>query len=192
MVTVGIIALQGAVREHARAVEALGAVVRLVRHPAELAGLDALILPGGESTAMARLARPVGLFPAAREAVEAGVPVLATCAGLILLADDVADPGALTGFPTVGGLSVTVRRNAFGGQLHSGVADLRLADGAPARGVFIRAPRIEAVGPGVEVLARLGEEPVAVRQGALIGCTFHPELTDDDSFHRLLLEGARP
>ena len=192
MVTVGIIALQGAVREHARAVEALGAVVRLVRHPAELAGLDALILPGGESTAMARLARPVGLFPAVRAAVEAGLPVLATCAGLILLADDVADPGALTGFPTVGGLSVTVRRNAFGGQLHSGVADLRLADGAPARGVFIRAPRIEAVGPGVEVLARLGEEPVAVRQGGLIGCTLHPELSGDLSYHRLLLAGTRP
>ncbi|MHA6525962.1 pyridoxal 5'-phosphate synthase glutaminase subunit PdxT [Tessaracoccus sp. G1721] len=213
--TVGILALQGAVREHAAVLERLGRRVSLVRRPDDLVGLEGLVLPGGESTAIARLARPTGLLSAIRDRADGGLPVFGTCAGLILLADEVADPAALTGLPTIGGLNVTVRRNAFGAQLASGEADVELtaaALGAGAavaagrgrldspsvpggahprmRGVFIRAPRIERVGAGVEVLATRGDEPVAVRQGAVVACTFHPELVPDPTLHHLWLGGV--
>lgn len=207
--SVGILALQGAVREHAAVLESLGRRVRLVRRPEDLVGLEALVLPGGESTAIARLARSVGLLGAIRDLVDDGLPVLGTCAGLILLADEVADPAALAGLPTIGGLNVTVRRNAFGAQLASGEAEVSLvgrtassgeepsgatlssgADGPTMRGVFIRAPRIERVGAGVEVVAARGDEPVAVRQGAVVACTFHPELVPDPTLHRLWLGGV--
>jgi len=217
-VTVGILALQGAVREHAAVLERLGRRVSLVRRPEDLEGLQGLVLPGGESTAIARLARPSGLLTAIRDRADDGLPVFGTCAGLILLADDVSDPAALAGLPTIGGLNVTVRRNAFGAQLASGEADVELtpaAAGAPSdvaagharlgppsgspagagahrrmRGVFIRAPRIERVGAGVEVMATRGDEPVAVRQGAVVACTFHPELVPDPTLHRLWLGGV--
>ena len=217
--TVGILALQGAVREHAAVLEQLGRRVSLVRRPEDLAGLQGLVLPGGESTAIARLARPSGLLTAIRDRADDGLPVFGTCAGLILLADDVSDPAALAGLPTIGGLNVTVRRNAFGAQLASGEADVELtpaAAGAPSsgaasgharlgppsgspagaganrrmRGVFIRAPRIERVGAGVELMATRGDEPVAVRQGAVVACTFHPELVPDPTLHRLWLDGV--
>ena len=191
--TVGVLALQGAVREHAAVLRALGREVCLVRRPADLVGLEGLVLPGGESTAIARLARPSGLLTAIRDRMDEGLPVFGTCAGLILLADDVADPAALAGLPTIGGLNVTVRRNAFGAQLASGEAEVALpGQGAPSsmRGVFIRAPRIERVGAGVEVLATRGDEPVAVRQGAVVACTFHPELVPDPTLHRLWLGGV--
>ena len=135
--TVGILALQGAVREHAAVLEQLGRWVSLVRRPEDLAGLQGLVLPGGESTAIARLARPSGLLTAIRDRADDGLPVFGTCAGLILLADDVSDPAALAGLPTIGGLNVTVRRNAFGAQLASGEADVELtpaAAGAPSSG----------------------------------------------------------
>lgn len=206
---VGILALQGAVREHAAVLRLLGHEVRPVRGPADLAGVDGLVLPGGESTAIARLARPSGLLTEIRSRIDGGLPVFGTCAGLILLADDVADPAALAGLPTIGGLNVTVRRNAFGAQLASGEAEVGLvggsassgdalagrspssgADGPTMRGVFIRAPRIERVGAGVEVVAVRGDEPVAVRQGAVVACTFHPELVPDPTLHRLWLGGV--
>lgn len=206
---VGILALQGAVREHAAVLRLLGHEVRPVRGPADLAGVDGLVLPGGESTAIARLARPSGLLTEIRSRIDGGLPVFGTCAGLILLADDVADPAALAGLPTIGGLNVTVRRNAFGAQLASGEAEVNLVGGSAApgdpstggtpssdgagptmRGVFIRAPRIERVGAGVEVVAVRGDEPVAVRQGAVVACTFHPELVPDPALHRLWLGGV--
>ncbi|MHA6512719.1 pyridoxal 5'-phosphate synthase glutaminase subunit PdxT [Tessaracoccus sp. Z1128] len=203
--TVGILALQGAVREHAAVLESLGRSVRPVRKPDDLVGLEALVLPGGESTAIARLASPSGLLTAIRGFVDRGLPVFGTCAGLILLADDVADPAALAGYATIGGLNVTVRRNAFGAQLASGEAEVSLVGpaarpsdpregAAPSsgtmQGVFIRAPRIERVGAGVEVIAVRGDEPVAVRQGSVVACTFHPELVPDPTLHRLWLGGV--
>ncbi|CAL8975295.1 Pyridoxal 5'-phosphate synthase subunit PdxT [Tessaracoccus sp. O5.2] len=207
MVTVGVLALQGAVREHEAVLAGLGCHTRRVRRTDDLDGLAGLVIPGGESTAIARLARGSGLLGAVRARIDAGMPALGTCAGLILLADEVADPAALAGLPTVGGLDVTVRRNAFGGQLASGEWDVdltvsattdgQLASGTGAdptdgrmRGVFIRAPRIERVGPGVEVLAVRDGEPVAVRQGPVVACTFHPELVPDATLHRLWLAGA--
>lgn len=198
MVTVGVLALQGAVREHEALLHGLGVRTRRIRRPEELAGLAGLVIPGGESTAIARLARPTGLLAEVRALIDGGLPVLGTCAGLILLADEVADPAALAGLPTVGGLDVTVRRNAFGAQLASGEAVVDLTEAGSRdeetvstpgrmRGVFIRAPRIERVGAGVRVLAVRGDEPVAVRQGAVVACTFHPELIPDDTLHRLWL-----
>ncbi|MFD0866166.1 pyridoxal 5'-phosphate synthase glutaminase subunit PdxT, partial [Tessaracoccus lubricantis] len=156
--------------------------------PSDLEGVRALVLPGGESTAIARLARPSGLLGAIRERIDGGLPVLGTCAGLILLAERVADPEALSGLPTIGGLDVTVRRNAYGAQLASGVADIEFADGTMGRGVFIRAPRIERTGQGVAVVAARMGEPVAVRQGNVLAAAYHPELAGDAFLHALLLD----
>ena len=186
-VQVGVLALQGAFREHLAVLARLGVPAQPVRRPAELDEVDALVLPGGESTAMARIAAPSGLLDRVRDRVDAGMPALGTCAGLILLADRVLDPAALAGFATVGGLDVVVRRNAYGAQLHSGEREVRLTDGGAMRGVFIRAPRVEQTGPQVEVLARLDDTPVVVRQGGLIGCAFHPELAGDARLHDLLV-----
>ncbi|HIY67687.1 MAG TPA: pyridoxal 5'-phosphate synthase glutaminase subunit PdxT [Candidatus Agrococcus pullicola] len=191
---VGILALQGAVAEHERLLTGLGASVAPVRRPAQLDGLSALVIPGGESTAIAWLAASTGLLPAVRERVDAGLAVLGTCAGLILLADRVLDADALAGFDRVGGLDVTVRRNGYGGQLESFEADTELSvDGAPGdrmRAAFIRAPIIEDVGPGVETIARHEGQPIAVRQGRLVAATFHPEITGEDRLHRLFLDLA--
>lgn len=195
MTTVGVVALQGAVSEHVAMLTALGATVREVRTPEGLAGVDALVLPGGESTAMVRAAAKVGLFEEIRERRRAGMPILGTCAGLVLLAERVQDGEALAGFPTIGGLDITARRNAFGGQLASFTADLAVTGlaGPAFPAVFIRAPQVIDVGDQVEVLARTAPDGpvVAVRQGTLLATSFHPELTQDDRLHRLFLDSCR-
>jgi pyridoxal 5'-phosphate synthase pdxT subunit len=175
---VGVLALQGGFEAHSRALEELGARTRIVRVPADLDGLDGLVIPGGESTTMTlgiereRLAEPL------REFVRSGRPTLGTCAGLIMLDRD-----------HLGLLDVSVRRNAFGRQLSSFEADLEF-DGEPLHAVFIRAPWVEQAGDDVEVLAEVDGHPVAVRQGNVLAVAFHPELTDERRLHRWLLEHA--
>jgi len=185
---VGVLAVQGAVAEHERALERVGATPRRVRTAGQLDGVDALVVPGGESTTLRRVGGDSGLLDAVRTRVRDGLPVLGTCAGLIALADEIAD-----GDPTlVGGLDVTVRRNAYGRQTASfeGAVETDLGDG-PMHGVFIRAPRIERVGPGARVVARHAGEPVAVVQGDVLGTAFHPELSDDDRMHAWIADRAR-
>lgn len=184
---VGVLALQGGVREHSTLLTELGAQVRLVRQPRDLGGLDALVLPGGESSVMDRLARLFGLFEPLRTAIADGLPTLGTCAGLVLLAGEVADPAPAQQSLDV--LDVTVRRNAFGPQVSSEEVMLPTALG-DVRAAFIRAPEITRTGPGVEVLARHQGAVVAVMSGATIGISFHPELTGDPTFHRALLATA--
>ncbi|UEJ81419.1 pyridoxal 5'-phosphate synthase glutaminase subunit PdxT [Brachybacterium halotolerans subsp. kimchii] len=198
-VRVGVLALQGDVREHEAVLRGLGAHVVRVRRPADLEGLDALVLPGGESSVIDRLSRLTGLRDPLRERIRDGLPVLGTCAGLILLADRILD--AAPGQETLGGLDVLVRRNAFGTQTDSFETALVTPafDGPPVRSAFIRAPLVEQVGGGtagrnadVEVLASLPDgRVVGVRQGDRIGLAFHPEVTGEDRFHRLLLEATR-
>jgi 5'-phosphate synthase pdxT subunit len=190
--TIGVLALQGDVREHLTALDRLGFPQHAVRRPAELEACDGLVIPGGESTTMAKLARIFDLLEPLRKRVASGMPVLGTCAGMILLADRMVD-GAV-GQETIGGLDITVRRNAFGRQVDSFEGDLDfdgLAD--PVHAVFIRAPWVEAVGPDVEVLARVGGGEavgriVAVRQGPLMATSFHPEVGEDLRIHRLFGE----
>lgn len=192
MARVGVLALQGDVREHARALTHLGAEAVRVRTPAQLASVDALVLPGGESSVIDKLSRAFGLHEAIRARIAAGMPVYGTCAGLILLADRVTD-GA-PGQQTFGGLDVTVQRNAFGSQVDSFETDLDVPvlGERPVRAVFIRAPRVTQAGRGVDVLAALADDSiVAVRQGALVGTSFHPEMTGEYRFHALLLEMMR-
>ena len=188
---VGVLAVQGDVREHVRALEACGAATRLVRRPGELDDLDGLVLPGGESTTMAKLAARSGLLEPLRAAVAAGLPVYGSCAGLVLLADRLLD--APPDQPTVGGLDVTVRRNAFGRQADSFESRVALdgVPGGPLSAVFIRAPWVERVGADVEVLARAAGHPVAVRQGRMLATAFHPEVTGDRRVHRLFVESLR-
>ncbi len=180
---IGILALQGSYEEHAKALAELGKEPVLVRYPEQLEELFGLIIPGGESTTMTKLMRKIGLDEALKSWEGA---IMGTCAGLILLAQEVEGqgPGPLQKLP------VKVRRNAWGRQIESFEAQVKLSfDPEPFRGIFIRAPRI--VDPGdAEVIAWLGEEPVGVRQGRVLGLTFHPELTDDLRFHRLLVEIA--
>ena len=191
-----MLALQGDVREHVRALEAAGATATAVRRPGELDALDALVLPGGESTTMALLALEFGLLDPLRERVHAGLPTYGSCAGMILLADRILD-----GRPdqqTIGGLDVTVRRNAFGRQVDSFEEHLAFSgiDGPPMHAVFIRAPWVEEIGASVEVLARVEGGPadgriVAVRQGHLLATSFHPELTGDGRVHGYFVEMVR-
>jgi pyridoxal 5'-phosphate synthase pdxT subunit len=172
---IGVLAVQGNFREHARVLRRLGADPIEVRKPEQLEGLDGLVIPGGESTAITRLMRIYGLEDAIRRFTG---PVLGTCAGMILLDRDHLDL-----------VDVSVARNAYGRQVASFEADLRLAqDGKLLRGVFIRAPRVIDSGPGVEVLAELAGEPVLLRQGRFIVASFHPELTDDTRVHELFLD----
>ena len=183
---VGVLALQGAVREHVEALRESGADAVEVRLPRDLEGLDALILPGGESTAMRLLLEHSALREPIAALLATGKPVLGTCAGMILLAREIADGDE----PIFGTLDVSVRRNAFGRQLDSFETDLDVAGlgDSPVHAVFIRAPVVEATGPGVEVLARDERgRPVAVRQGPMLATAFHPELTPDRRFHRLLV-----
>lgn len=192
---IGVLALQGAVAEHEQALSAAGAQVRRIRRTAELDGLDGLVIPGGESTAIARLAAPMGLMPAIRQRYEEGMAVFGTCAGLILTADAVADAEALAGFDRIGGLGVVVRRNAYGNQLASFEAELEVSGIADAEralpAVFIRAPIIEEITSGeVEVLAEAAGHPVVVRQGRMLAASFHPELTADSRLHQLFTELA--
>jgi pyridoxal 5'-phosphate synthase pdxT subunit len=213
---IGVLALQGDFREHLHAVEAAGAAGIGVRRPAELDGLDGLIIPGGESTTIDKLSRIFELREPLRERIHAGLPVYGSCAGMILLADDIADPAQdLAGHPqqTFGGLDITVRRNAFGRQRESFETDLEFkgldfsAGGSgvpPVHAVFIRGPWVERVGPGVEVLAQV--EPsraghpeslagtariVAVRSGQLLATSFHPEVTGEKRVHELLIRMIR-
>ena len=195
MLTIGVLALQGDVREHLAALTAVGAHAAAVRRPSELGGVDALVLPGGESTTIATLARTFDLLEPLRARVRDGMPVLGTCAGMILLADRIVD-GA-PGQETIGGLDVTVRRNAFGRQVDSFEGPVEVAGlEAPVHGVFIRAPWVEAVGPGVEVLARVDvpgpdgvlDRIVMVRQGPLMATSFHPEVADDARIHGLFVD----
>ncbi|WP_045878275.1 pyridoxal 5'-phosphate synthase glutaminase subunit PdxT [Pseudofrankia sp. DC12] len=185
---VGVLALQGDVREHSRALAAVGAEAVEVRRPAELAAVDGLVLPGGESTTIGRLLKIFELLEPLRDAVTDGLPVYGSCAGMILLARDVLD--GRPDQPLIGGLDVVVRRNAFGRQVDSFEADLDVAgvDGPPVHAVFIRAPWVEKAGDAVTVLARVGEHPVAVRQGHLLATSFHPELTGDTRMHELFVE----
>jgi 5'-phosphate synthase pdxT subunit len=186
-----VLALQGDVAEHAAALRRAGAAPVEVRLPEQLRGLDGLIIPGGESTAVGKLLVEWGLLEPLRERIAGGLPVWGTCAGAILLATDVRD--ALPGQPLLRVLDVAVRRNAFGRQAQSfeTTLDVPLLGREPFPAVFIRAPRIEAVGEGVEVLARLPEGTVvAARQGPLLATAFHPELTGDDRFHRLFVASA--
>lgn len=187
--TVGVLALQGGVAEHATLLENLGAQVELVKKPEQLQGLDALVLPGGESTVLDRLTRLFDLRQPLIDAIAGGLPTLGTCAGLIMLAANLEDP--TPGQKTLGTLDVTVRRNAFGPQIAS--AETRLPWGEPGAEVpvhaaFIRAPLIVRAGAGVRVLARYRGEIVGVQQGRTIGISFHPELTGDDTVHRHLLD----
>lgn len=175
---IGVLALQGGFAAHRRVLTSLGAVTSEVRRPAELSGLDALVVPGGESTTISMGLEDSGLGEAIRELAGRGTPVLGTCAGLILCDD-----------AHLGLLDVTARRNAYGRQLQSFEADLCVAGlGDEAlRAVFIRAPRVERWAPDVEILARWNGEPVAVRQGGVVATAFHPELTEDPRFHALFM-----
>lgn len=187
MPAIGVFALQGDVREHLQALTALGADAFAVRRPAELERCDGLVLPGGESTTMAKLARTFELLEPLRERVAGGMPTFGTCAGMILLADRI--EGGTVGQETIGGLDVTVRRNAFGRQVDSFEADLDFAGlDAPVHAVFIRAPWVEAAGPAVDVLAEAHGHPVAVRQGHLLATSFHPEVDGDGRVHRVFLD----
>ena len=189
---VGVLALQGDVREHVRVLTDLGAEVTTVRRPAELAAVDGLVLPGGESSVIDKLSRAFGMREPVRDAIAAGMPVYGTCAGLILLADRITD--GIQGQQTFGGLDVTVRRNAFGSQVDSFEVDLDVAalGEPPVHAVFIRAPLVEEAGDGVERLATLDDgRVVAVRQGSLLGTSFHPEVTGEQRFHALLLDMVR-
>ncbi|GAA3279498.1 pyridoxal 5'-phosphate synthase glutaminase subunit PdxT [Nesterenkonia halobia] len=188
---IGVLALQGAIAEHVRALQAVGAEVSTVRRPAELAGLDGLVVPGGESTTMARLAAPAGLLPQIRAAHDDGMALFGTCAGMILMADDVSDAAALEGFERIGGLDIVARRNGYGSQLDSFTADLDVVGlDSPLPAVFIRAPVVESTGAEVEVLASAAERPVAVRQGRMMASSFHPELTEDHRLHALFVQLA--
>jgi 5'-phosphate synthase pdxT subunit len=190
--TIGVLALQGDVREHLEVLGGLGARALTVRRESELAACDALVVPGGESTTMVKLARLFGLLEPLRAAVAEGLPALGTCAGMIMLADRIEDGAA--GQETIGGLDITVRRNAFGRQVDSFEEDVHVAGLAePVRAVFIRAPWVEAVGPDVEVLARVEAGPatgriVAVRQGPLMATSFHPEVGGDARVHGLFVD----
>ncbi|MCS0636252.1 pyridoxal 5'-phosphate synthase glutaminase subunit PdxT [Streptomyces sp. LP05-1] len=182
---IGVLALQGDVREHLIALAAADAVARPVRRPEELAEVDGLVIPGGESTTISKLAALFGLLEPLRERIAAGMPVYGTCAGLIMLADKILDPRS--GQETLGGIDMIVRRNAFGRQNESFEAAVAVTgvDGDPVEGVFIRAPWVESVGASVEVLAEHEGHIVAVRQGNALATSFHPELTGDHRLHAL-------
>ena len=193
---VGVLALQGDVREHLAALAECDVVARPVRRPTELAEVDALVIPGGESTTIDKLSRAFELREPILDRIKQGMPAFGSCAGMILLADRVVD--AVPGQQTFGGIDMTVRRNAFGRQVESFEEDLRFegVEGEPVRAVFIRAPWVEEVSPDVEVLAKVESGPaegriVAVRQGNLLATSFHPEITGDTRVHRLFVEMVR-
>ncbi|WP_447647710.1 pyridoxal 5'-phosphate synthase glutaminase subunit PdxT [Microbacterium forte] len=189
---VGVLALQGDVREHAALLAGLGAEVALVRRPEELASVDGLVIPGGESSVIDKLSRTFGMQEPIRDAIAAGLAVYGTCAGLILLADEVLD--GIEGQQSFGGLDIAVRRNAFGRQTESFEMDLDVPalGEVPVHATFIRAPIVERAGERVEVVASLPDgRIVAVRQGPLVGTSFHPEVDGETRFHELFLAGVR-
>jgi 5'-phosphate synthase pdxT subunit len=185
-VKIGVLALQGAVAEHIKMLSALGAEAVPVRLPSELDGLDALIIPGGESTTIGKLLSDYDLIEPIRQLANQGFPILGTCAGLILLAKKVSNLET----ESIGVMDIKVKRNAFGRQVDSFEADLKIPalHNGTFHGVFIRAPIIEKTERSVEVLCQLNGKPVAVRQGKLLACAFHPELTDDSRFHKYFLD----
>lgn len=189
---IGVLALQGDVREHREMLERAGARTTAVRRPTELGELDGIVLPGGESTTMYKLARTFELFGPLQEAIRAGLPAYGTCAGMIMLADHIEN--GIAGQETIGGLDIVVRRNAFGRQVDSFEAEVDVTGlDAPFHAVFIRAPWVEKVGQGVEVVARVssGEAVgriVAVRQANLLATSFHPEITGDHRMHALFVD----
>ncbi len=189
MTTVGVLALQGAFQRHIEAVEACGASARAIKLPDELDGVDALVLPGGESTAMSLLLGANGMTEPLRDLIAGGMPVFGTCAGMILMAEKVLD--GRSDQVQLSNVPITVRRNGYGRQIASFEADLPI-DGhdEPYRAVFIRAPKVEAVGDGVDVLASVDDDPVLIRSGRVLAAAFHPELTDDLRLHKLFLEMA--
>lgn len=183
----GILALQGDFREHKNVIQNLGASTVLVRRPDHLHGLDGLVIPGGESTAIAKLMEKWGLFKLIKEKASGGLPVFGTCAGLILMAKDLED-----GPPTLGLMDIEVERNAYGRQIESFEGELETTEkegfrGNSIHGVFIRAPQVKRVGPEVKVLAEHEELPVLLREDRLLAATFHPELTDDPGVHDYFL-----
>nr|ABP46302.1 pyridoxal phosphate synthase yaaE subunit [Mycolicibacterium gilvum PYR-GCK] len=188
-----MLALQGDTREHLAALREAGAQPGTVRRAAELAAVDALVIPGGESTAMSHLLRELELLEPLRARLADGMPAYGSCAGMILLATEIADAGVpgREALP-LSGIDMTVRRNAFGRQVDSFEDDIAF-DGldGPVHAVFIRAPWVERVGPGVEVLARAAGHPVAVRQGRNLATAFHPEVTGDRRVHRLFVDSLR-
>ena len=190
--TVGVLALQGDFREHATVLRSLGTEVTLVRRPEELADIDGLVIPGGESSVMDKLTRLFGLAEPLRAAVTAGLPVYGTCAGLIMLADTVLD--GINGQQSIGGLDISVRRNAFGSQTASFETDLDVPvlGQTPVHAVFIRAPVVDTVGPRARALATVADgRCVAVEQGNLLGTSFHPEITGEHRFHEYFLAKVR-
>jgi 5'-phosphate synthase pdxT subunit len=189
---VGVLALQGDFREHLKVLSDLGAEAVSVRRPEELDSVAGLIIPGGESSVMDKLTRLFAMAEPLKKAIQAGLPVYGTCAGLIMLADEVLD--SIDGQQSLGGLDVSVRRNAFGSQLDSFETDLTVPviGEAPLHAVFIRAPIVERVGNSVRVLAVLDDgRIVAVEQGNLLGTSFHPEVTNDPRFHEYFLTKIR-
>ena len=187
---IGVLALQGDVREHVRALRAAGARATLVRRPDEVESVDGLIIPGGESTTLWRLATAFDMMDPLRKMLSAGLPAFGSCAGMIMLADRLVD--GVAGQQTFGGIDMTVRRNAFGRQVDSFESDITLTSmgGPPLRAVFIRAPWVEQAGDEVEILGtdEHAGRIVAVRQGALLATSFHPELTGDPRIHELFVD----
>ena len=197
MTTIGVLALQGDVREHLKALRDCGVDATIVRRPAELESVDGLVLPGGESTTIVKLARIFELLEPLRARIKEGLPVYGSCAGMILLADRV-DEGGSPLDETFGGIDMTVRRNAFGRQVDSFEANVDITglDGGPVHAVFIRAPWVQKVGPDAEPIGRVsaGEAAgriVAVRQGTLLATSFHPELTRDGRIHAYFCDLVR-
>jgi 5'-phosphate synthase pdxT subunit len=184
-VKVGVLALQGDFEAHARALRAADATPVEVRTPEELAAVDALVIPGGESTTLRIVGERAGLLGPLRARAASGIPILGTCAGMIACAAEIADGDD----PIVGCVDITVRRNAYGRQVDSFEAEVDWKGIGLVRAIFIRAPRIERIGAGVEVVAEHGSEPVAVRSGAVTLTAFHPELTDDHRIHRSFVRG---
>ena len=190
---IGVLALQGDVEEHIQSLSDCGVIALAVKTDSQIRDIDALVIPGGESTTIAKLARSFNLIDLIRDRIKAGMPTYGSCAGMILLAERVED--AITGQETFGGIDMTVRRNAFGRQIDSFETDLKfkgITDPA-IRAIFIRAPWVESIGKEVEVLAQITDEagkthPVAVRQGRLLATSFHPELTGDSRIHKYVVE----
>jgi 5'-phosphate synthase pdxT subunit len=190
---VGVLALQGDFREHINSLIACGVDVASVRRVQELHEVDALVIPGGESTTIAHLARSFEIFDEIKSRIASGMPAYGSCAGMILLADQILD--AAKDQKTFGGLDIVVRRNAFGRQVDSFEEDIEFKDGFPQllKAVFIRAPWVEKIGQGVEVLATVKSHPVAVRSETLFATSFHPELTGDHRIHQYFVDQvARP
>jgi 5'-phosphate synthase pdxT subunit len=190
---VGVLALQGDVREHIQSLLNCGVDAVAVRRESEIQAVDALVLPGGESTTIAQLSEVFGVYQLIKDRIANGMPVYGSCAGMILLAEEILD--AKIGQKSFGGLDITVRRNAFGRQVDSFESDIEFADGSSdlIRAVFIRAPWVEKVSDSVQVLASVESHPVAVRSRTALATSFHPELTGDNRIHRYFIEQvARP